>query len=437
MLSGIRVPYCADMKRQLILAAVFSIIIFGSGFADRAFAVQGDPIPGVEVGLEGEDESITASGLGVDTVGTLPTSPFYFLKQWGRGFTRLFTFGSIAKAQLELNITNQIAAELQEVAKTSSTINYTGLERALKNYTDAQERLNFRITTINGTSNIVDAAKLLEDVDEKTAKHVELLQKLAERWDSDPYAEDSARKGSIGDPDFDLLAKGMKDALDNTRETFTATVSSGTGGGTPTGSVSFLMQKAADQIESATAAIEEANNALMGVSTTRGAWRPSTGGDVSQNVTVPKQTQGATFGEKAKVGDSDDTNKLDIFDRWGKSITKAKEHLTEAKKAFAEEKYGEAYGLARSAEAVASGVRVAVGDINGDGRADKTAPASPETSSKQKTKIGENESPKPETTKPVTEPDVQDTSTPQAKPEKAETSQSSGSSAGPSSNSDR
>ena len=131
MLSGIRAPYCADMKRQLILAAVFSIIIFGSGSADRAFAVQGDPIPGVEVGLEGEDESITASGLGVDTVGTLPTSPFYFLKQWGRGFTRLFTFGSIAKAQLELNITNQIAAELQEVAKTSSTINYTGLERAV------------------------------------------------------------------------------------------------------------------------------------------------------------------------------------------------------------------------------------------------------------------------------------------------------------------
>src|SRR3989344_2096576 len=112
MLSGIRAPYCADMKRQLILAAVFSIIIFGSGSADRAFAVQGDPIPGVGVGLEGEDESITASDLGVDTVGPLPTSPFYFLKEWKRGITRLFSFDSLAKAQLELDITNQIAAEV-------------------------------------------------------------------------------------------------------------------------------------------------------------------------------------------------------------------------------------------------------------------------------------------------------------------------------------
>ena len=185
----------------------------------------------------------------------------------------------------------------------------------------------------------------------------------------------------------------MRKANENTLKTFTATVSRGTGGETPTGSVNFLLKKAADRTESATAAIEEANNALMGVSTTRGIWQPSTNDGAGQNVTVPKQTQGTTFGEKARAGESD------IFDRWGNSIAKAESHLADAKKAFVEEKYGEAYGLARSAEAVVSGIRVAVGDINGDGRTDETAPASPTSTTKEKVKTGENESPRPSNNK--------------------------------------
>ena len=352
------------MNKQLALSVVLGVIVFGFGFSDSALAVAGEPIAGVDVNLGSNGGLMASSDFGVDSVGTLPTSPFYFFKEWKRGITRLFTFDSIAKAQLELNITNQIAAEVLEVAKTSSTVNYTGLERALQNFTNAQERLNDRLTAISADPGDAGLAKFLNDVDAKTALHAAFLQQLDA--DTAPGTAGIRAEGVV-----ELVGDVMRKANENTLKTFTATVSRGTGGETPTGSVNFLLKKAADRIESATAAIEEANNALMGVSTTRGIWQPSTNDGAGQNVTVPKQTQGTTFGEKARAGESD------IFDRWGNSIAKAKSHLSDAKKAFAEEKYGEAYGLARSAEAMVSGIRVAVGDINGDGRTDETAPVSP------------------------------------------------------------
>ena len=348
------------MNKQLALSVVLGVIVFGLGFSSTVQAAndfaQGETIVHLT--------TMASSDFGVDSVGTLPTSPFYFFKEWKRGITRLFTFDSIAKAQLELNITNQIAAEVLEVAKTSSTVNYTGLERALQNFTNAQERLNDRLTAISADPGDAGLAKFLNDVDAKTALHAAFLQQLDA--DTAPGTAGIRAEGVV-----ELVGDVMRKANENTLKTFTATVSRGTGGETPTGSVNFLLKKAADRTESATAAIEEANNALMGVSTTRGIWQPSTNDGAGQNVTVPKQTQGTTFGEKARAGESD------IFDRWGNSIAKAKSHLSDAKKAFAEEKYGEAYGLARSAEAVVSAVRIAVGDINGDGRTDETAPVSP------------------------------------------------------------
>lgn len=424
------------MNKQLVLPVVLGVIVFGLGFSPTAHAANNFAQGETLVHLT----TITPSDLGVDSVGTLPTSPFYFFKEWKRGITRLFTFDSVAKAQLELNITNQIAAEVLEVNKANPD-DVGALKNALNKFTDAQERLRFRITTINGTSNVTDSESLLKAVDEKTAKHAVLLEQIVERWSNDPYAEDSARKGSIGDPDFDLLAKGLEDAQDNILKTLTITVTS-------VNDAPSLKQKAADQIASATAEIEEANDVLMQVSTTRGMWRPSTDDSTATTITVPKQTQGTTFGDKVKTGGSAG-GESDIFDRWGNSITKAKSHLANAKAAFAEGKYGEAYGLARSAEALTTGIGVAVGDLNGDGKPDiKTKPSPSTTTPKEKIKINENESPRPTdrakaapkaTTGSTGSTTLTASSSPQATPEdeKTETAQPSGGSAGPASNYDR
>ena len=43
-------------------------------------------------GSGGSGSGITVTELGVENPGTLPTSRFYFLKEWGRGLARLFYF---------------------------------------------------------------------------------------------------------------------------------------------------------------------------------------------------------------------------------------------------------------------------------------------------------------------------------------------------------
>ncbi|OGG65727.1 hypothetical protein A3D71_04250 [Candidatus Kaiserbacteria bacterium RIFCSPHIGHO2_02_FULL_55_20] len=434
------------MNKQLALSVVLGVIVFGFGFSDSALAVAGEPIAGVDVNLGSNGGLMASSDFGVDSVGTLPTSPFYFFKEWKRGITRLFTFDSIAKAQLELNITNQIAAEVLEVAKTSSTVNYTGLERALQNFTNAQERLNDRLTAISADPGDAGLAKFLNDVDAKTALHAAFLQQLDA--DTAPGTAGIRAEGVV-----ELVGDVMRKANENTLKTFTATVSRGTGGETPTGSVNFLLKKAADQIQRTEAAIRESELNYKEVAFTATNWNAPQTVAVSNTdddsagvkVTVPKQTQGTTFGEKARAGESD------IFDRWGKAIAKAKNNLADAKKAFAEEKYGEAYGLARSAEAMVSGIFVSGGATqlqqSKEQRTDESKPAaSPETSSKEKIKIGENESSKPEATKPVTEVDIEDTPTPQSagakststpEKEKSETEKPAGAGAGPASNYDR
>ena len=336
------------------------------GYANVASAANDEnpdeAIIGVSVGPDGmlsgsvSMSTVTYTGLERADVGTLPTSPFYFLKQWGRGITRIFTFGSLPKAQLELDITNQIAAELLEIHNANPDDAKT-LEKALANFTNAQERLNFRMSAVNKTPNGTDSEDLLRDVDAKAAKYATLLEQVAERWNTDPYAEDSARTGSTSDPDSDVLAKRLKRAQDNILRAFTITV-------TPVNDAPSLKQKAQEQIGLAGVAIEEAGDALMQVSTTRGM----------------------------KIED-DESN---IFDRWGNSIAKAMENLSEANKAFTEEKYGEAYGLARSAEAQVAHINVAVGDINGDGPEEIAVPNPSSAKPSTRAKVSEDISPLPQ-----------------------------------------
>lgn len=133
---------------------------------------------------------MTVSDLGVTDVGTLPSSTWYFAKEWRRGFERLFTFNVVAKTELELRITNEKAAEalIVEGANPDDT---EALLFALENYTKAQERLAQRLGNLKETSENPNVEKLLEKLDEQNAKHVLLLEQLAERWNTDPYVEDA------------------------------------------------------------------------------------------------------------------------------------------------------------------------------------------------------------------------------------------------------
>ncbi len=126
---------------------------------------------------------ITTTDLGISNVGTLPTSRFYFFKEWGWGIQRVFTFNPIERAELELKNTNVKAAELLVVAEGHKGRNTNDgislIQRAIKNYTKAQERLQVQLAKLPGNSEDPKVAEFLEKVNEQTANHLMVLRLIA------------------------------------------------------------------------------------------------------------------------------------------------------------------------------------------------------------------------------------------------------------------
>lgn len=115
--------------------------------------------------------------------GTLPTSPWYFLKEWRRGFNRLFTFNAEKRAELELKITGEKADELNKVSDEAKndTDKEKGIELAISNYLDAKARLEARFKELDKDSNNPNIAALLAKWDAKIAEHKALFAELAKR----------------------------------------------------------------------------------------------------------------------------------------------------------------------------------------------------------------------------------------------------------------
>ncbi len=328
------------------------------------------------------EQSVTATDLGITNVGTLPTSRLYFFKEWGRGIERLFTFRAVSKVELELKITNQIAAEIAKmyyldrdsdsdrVLNTGISLesNTGALVKALKGYTKAQERLQFRLAKLPNYED-PKVAELLEQVDKKTAKHLAILFQLAilspsarfsysigggaDSFDKstgdagDDFIEGSAgvdtvtyaaKRGPKSGGGWDSDSDGIALAIEKAQATIHATVV------VSAGKDSNIKQKAAEQIERAEKAIQELETELrfvyvanQGISTLR----------ESGQGTGPA---GIAVGDEGAPADKSKTTRV-RFEVEGNTL-KAKDHLERAKKAFAEGNYGEAFGQARSATVI-------------------------------------------------------------------------------------
>lgn len=262
-----------------------------------------------------------------------------------------FTFDKVAKAEYELRIVNQKAAETLKVQEAKPD-DAGALAAALKNYTGAGERFQSRLTNLKQTSENPNFEKLLQKVDEQTLKHAVLLNQLAERWNTDPYVEDSARAFAIGDPDFDLIANAVKDAQGGIKETVVAASER----------EKDIKGKAEEQMRRAEVAISEFEAALAkfiasdaNVSNdssekTAPVRLDPTPARISTNLTIERQTPKRDFGDRMKAG-----------------LDTAGGMLANAKAAFEGGKYGEAFGLARSAEVTAiNGLRALEGILRPD-----------------------------------------------------------------------
>ena len=127
-------------------------------------------------------EIITSDDLGVFDPGILPTSRWYFFKEWGRGIQRVFTFNAVAKAALELKISNEKAAEVAKV-KELKPDDESAISRALENYQENQGRLKTRLENLKETSQNPNVDRLLENLAERTVKHEKLFTEIAKKFD--------------------------------------------------------------------------------------------------------------------------------------------------------------------------------------------------------------------------------------------------------------
>ncbi len=124
------------------------------------------------------DEDFTPEDYGLTSVGTLPTSPFYFLKSARRGITSTFTFDPVKKAELNL----QFAAEKILEAKTLSEREGTGKEEvvnAIENYHGELDRVKARIDNAAGRISEEKAEELGKKLVDFTAKYNKSLDKIA------------------------------------------------------------------------------------------------------------------------------------------------------------------------------------------------------------------------------------------------------------------
>lgn len=128
-------------------------------------------------------EAVSVSNLGVENPGLLPTNPFYFIKEWSRGIRRIFTFNPVAKVKLELEITNQKAAEAQKVEEVSPN-NVGAINKALENYQNSQERLKTKFEALKETSQNPEIEKLLNQAVDRAVKHEAVFNEIAGKFEN-------------------------------------------------------------------------------------------------------------------------------------------------------------------------------------------------------------------------------------------------------------
>lgn len=119
--------------------------------------------------------------LGVENPGILPSSPFYFLKEWKRSITRFFTADPVKRAELELNEANERAAEIKKLEETTPS-KIEAITKAVNNYQQNMERLKARLEQLKQTSENPNVDKLVDNLIDRSIKHNELFDSLKDKF---------------------------------------------------------------------------------------------------------------------------------------------------------------------------------------------------------------------------------------------------------------
>ncbi|MDO8560713.1 MAG: DUF5667 domain-containing protein [bacterium] len=352
--------------------------------------------------------AVTASDLDVSQPTLLPTSPFYFVKDWGRGIQLFFTFNSVSKAALELKFTDQKAIEAKAVAEHSPN-NTRAITKALKNYEDETARLKARLLSLKDTSQNPNVDNLLNQLADRALKHEQLFENLKETVSATSSRDElENRKNDIADgllrtadklENTDKLVRRLKvkvdeaeikDELENVRKVeFFNNLEKNANP-----EVKDELQKARldfienlkaaleDQFQATTtAAIIEKLKSIPGDETLRAKIileiKPLISGADGEKVERIKEElqriseKGANIGRRAAEQIKEADAKIAELEKKmsekpdmvtggvKKTFSDAKDKLAKAQKTFEDKNYGEAFGQATAAEALArNGLRM-------------------------------------------------------------------------------
>ncbi len=156
------------------LIFILSILVLFSAFS--GVLAQEKPLP-EEIIL---DEKVNPEDLGVGEPTLLPDSPFYFLKNWGRGIRSFFAFDPVKKAELKERFASEKLMELKKLNEQGK--NAEIIQRAAKNYREEVERVKEAAERIKERAEESErVGTFLDKFIQHQALHQRILQKLEEQ----------------------------------------------------------------------------------------------------------------------------------------------------------------------------------------------------------------------------------------------------------------
>ncbi|HHE76904.1 MAG TPA: hypothetical protein ENL27_02905 [Candidatus Parcubacteria bacterium] len=126
------------------------------------------------------DENVTPDDLEIEKPRLLPTSPFYFLKEWTRRVRLFFTFNQANKLKLQSKFANEKLMEIKETIEKNK--NQGAIEKAASAYQKQIDKVQEIAEKIKGNPKAKDEAKsFLEKWMRHQILHQKLLQELKKR----------------------------------------------------------------------------------------------------------------------------------------------------------------------------------------------------------------------------------------------------------------
>ncbi len=154
-----------NLKKGLFLLLILFFASFGIEFASA--------------------EEVTSSDFGIEQTGILPSNPFYFFKTWGRNIRQTFSFSDLARAELQLNILNEQAAEIRKLDELN-VLKLEAFLRAVDNFEKGISALGLRMAVLKG---VPGADKFVENFLDKALKYYDLLDVLVYKFENNQNAD--------------------------------------------------------------------------------------------------------------------------------------------------------------------------------------------------------------------------------------------------------